>query len=87
MSEENPRIGSTLERQTGPLTRVLNQALAFMIPSVVESEVAGALRDFFATGFGPSSPALASEVDDFLSDPENLVKRPQDPPHEVESIR
>ena len=47
-----------------------------MIPSVVASEVTGALRDFLATGFGPSSPALAGVVDDFLADPENLVKGP-----------
>ena len=47
-----------------------------MIPSVVASEVAGALRDFLATGFGPSSPALAGVVEDFLADPENLVKGP-----------
>ena len=44
-----------------------------MIPSVVVSEVTGALRDFLTTGFGPSSPELASVVDDFLADPENLV--------------
>ena len=31
-----------------------------MIPSVVAAEVAGALRDFLATGFGPSNPALTS---------------------------
>ena len=30
-----------------------------MIPSVVASEVTGALRDFLSTGFGPSSPELA----------------------------
>ena len=47
-----------------------------MIPSVVASEVTGALRDFLTTGFGPSSPELASVVDDFLADPENLVKGP-----------
>ena len=47
-----------------------------MIPSVVGSEVTGALRDFLTTGFGPSSPELASVVDDFLADPENLVKGP-----------
>ena len=47
-----------------------------MIPSVVAAEVAGALRDFLATGFGPSNPALASVVDDFLADPENLAKGP-----------
>ena len=47
-----------------------------MIPSVVASEVTGALRDFLTTGFGPSSPELASVVDDFLADLENLVKGP-----------
>ena len=47
-----------------------------MIPTVVASEVTGALRDFFAAGCGPSSPALAGVVDDFLADPENLVKGP-----------
>ena len=47
-----------------------------MIPSVVASEVTGALRDFLTTGFGPSSPEFASVVDDFLADPENLVKGP-----------
>ena len=47
-----------------------------MIPSVVASEVTGALRDFLTTGFGPSSPELAGVVDDFLADSENLVKGP-----------
>ena len=47
-----------------------------MIPSVVASEVTGALRDFLATGFGPSNPALAGVVDDFLAEPENLAKGP-----------
>ena len=47
-----------------------------MIPSVVAAEVTGALRDFLATGFGPSNPALASVVDDFLAEPENLAKGP-----------
>ena len=47
-----------------------------MIPSVVASEVTGALRDFLTTGFGPSSPELTNVVDDFLADPENLVKGP-----------
>ena len=47
-----------------------------MIPSVVASEVTGALRDFLTTGFGPSSPELTSVVTDFLADPENLVKGP-----------
>ena len=30
-----------------------------MIPSIVAHEVARALRDFLATGFGPSNPTLA----------------------------
>ena len=47
-----------------------------MIPSVVASKVTGALRDFLATGFGPSNPALAGVVDDFLAEPENLAKGP-----------
>ncbi len=47
-----------------------------MIPSVVAAEVAGALRDFLATGFGPSNPALAHVVDDFLAEPDNLAKGP-----------
>ena len=47
-----------------------------MIPSVVAAEVAGALGDFLATGFGPSNPALAHVVDDFLARPENLAKGP-----------
>ena len=47
-----------------------------MIPSVVASEIAGALRDFLATGFGPSNPALAGVVDDFLAEPGNLAKGP-----------
>ena len=36
-----------------------------MIPSVVASEVTGALCDFLTTGFGPSSPEVASVVTDF----------------------
>jgi len=47
-----------------------------MIPSVVASEIAGALRDFLATGFGPSNPALAGVVDDFLAEPGNFAKGP-----------
>ena len=47
-----------------------------MIPSVVADEVTRALRDFLATGFGPSNPALAHVVDEFLADPENLAKGP-----------
>lgn len=47
-----------------------------MIPSAVASEVADALRSFLATGFGPSNPELAGVIDDFLAEPENLVKGP-----------
>ena len=47
-----------------------------MIPSVVASEVTDALRDFLATGFGPSTPELTSVVDDFLSEPDKLAKGP-----------
>ncbi len=47
-----------------------------MIPSAVASEVADALRSFLSTGFGPSNPELTSVVDDFLAEPENLVKGP-----------
>ncbi len=47
-----------------------------MIPSVVAAEVTGALRDFLTTGFGPSNPALAHVVDDFLAEPEDLAKGP-----------
>ena len=47
-----------------------------MIPSVVTAEVTDALRDFLATGFGPSNPGLAHVIDDFLAQPENLAKGP-----------
>ena len=47
-----------------------------MIPSVVAAEVTDALRDFLATGFGPSTPELASVVGDFLADPDYLAKGP-----------
>ena len=47
-----------------------------MIPSVVAAEVTGALRDFLATGFGPSNTALAHVMDDFLDEAENLAKGP-----------
>ena len=46
-------------------------AVSPMIPSVVAAEVTGALGDFLATGFGPSNPALAHVIDDFLAQPEN----------------
>ncbi len=45
-----------------------------MIPSVVAHEVIRALHDFLATGFGPSNPALAHVLEDFLAQDENLVK-------------
>ena len=47
-----------------------------MIPSAVASEVADALRSFLAPGFGPSNPELAGVIDDFLAEPEKLVKNP-----------
>ena len=47
-----------------------------MIPSVIADEVAGALGDFLATGFGPSNAALAHVIDDFLDEPGNLAKGP-----------
>ena len=47
-----------------------------MIPSLVAAEVADALQDFLATGFGPSNPALAGVMADFLAQPENLAKGP-----------
>ena len=47
-----------------------------MIPSVVAAEVTDALRDFLATGLGPSNAALAHLVDDFLAEPDNLAKGP-----------
>ena len=47
-----------------------------MIPSVIAAEVTGARRDFLATGFGPSKPALAGVIDDFLAEPGNLTKGP-----------
>ena len=47
-----------------------------MIPSVVAAEVTAALCDFLASGFGPSNPALAHVIDDFLAEPENLAKGP-----------
>ena len=47
-----------------------------MIPSVVASEITDALRDFLATGFGASTSALSSVVDDFLAEPDNLAKGP-----------
>ena len=47
-----------------------------MIPSTVAAEVTDALKDFLATGFSPSNPALANVVDDFLADTDNLAKGP-----------
>ena len=47
-----------------------------MIPTVVADEVVHALRDFLITGFKPSNSELASVIDDFLEDPENLTRGP-----------
>ena len=47
-----------------------------MIPTVVADEVVHALRDFLVTGFTPSTPDLASVIDDFLAEPANLVRGP-----------
>ena len=47
-----------------------------MIPSTLNAEVADALADFLATGFGPSNRALADVMDDFLAEGDNLVKGP-----------
>lgn len=47
-----------------------------MIPSTLAAEVTRALEDFLATGFGPSNPAFASVMDDFLGEGDNLVKGP-----------
>ena len=47
-----------------------------MIPSALAGEITQALKDFLATGFGPSNAALATVMDDFLADEDNLVKGP-----------
>ena len=47
-----------------------------MIPSTLAAEVTDALKDFLATGFCPANPALATVMDDFLADADNLVKGP-----------
>ena len=47
-----------------------------MIPTVVADEIVRALRDFLVTGFKPSNPELASVIDDFLANPENLIRGP-----------
>ena len=47
-----------------------------MIPSTLNAEVADALADFLATGFGPSNRALSDVMDDFLAGEDNLVKGP-----------
>ena len=44
-----------------------------MIPSTLAAEVSGVLRDFLSTGFGPSNPAPANGVKDFLDDPDILL--------------
>ena len=47
-----------------------------MIPSTLAAEVAHALQDFLATGFGASNPALAPVMDAFLDRRDNLIKGP-----------
>ncbi len=47
-----------------------------MIPTVVAAEVVQALRDFLITGFKPSTPELASVIENFLAEPANLVRGP-----------
>ena len=47
-----------------------------MVPSTLNAEVADALADFLATGFGPSNRPLADVMDDFLAGDDNLVKGP-----------
>ncbi len=47
-----------------------------MIPSTLAAEVIDALTDFLATGFGPANPVLATVMDDFLAQTDNLVKGP-----------
>ena len=47
-----------------------------MIPSTLADEVAGALKDFLATGFGPSNAALRDVMDRFLAEAGNLIAGP-----------
>ena len=47
-----------------------------MIPSLVASEVEGALRDFLSTQFRPSNPELSDIIENFLADRNNLLKGP-----------
>ena len=50
--------------------------LADMIPSTLASEVAHAVKDFLATGFGSSNRVLSTLMDDFLAVGGNLTKGP-----------
>ena len=61
---------------TGSANAANRTSTSQMIPSIVAQEITRALHDFLATGFGPSNPALATVLDDFLAEPENLVKGP-----------
>ena len=47
-----------------------------MVPSTLAAEVTDALKDFLSTGFGPSNPALATVMDNFLDRRDNLIKGP-----------
>ena len=47
-----------------------------MIPSTLADEIAGALKDFLATGFGPSNAALRDVMDRFLAEAGNLIAGP-----------
>ncbi|MCY3837222.1 MAG: DEAD/DEAH box helicase, partial [Gammaproteobacteria bacterium] len=47
-----------------------------MIPSTLADEVGDALKDFLATGFGPSNRVLGGVIDDFLASGDNLTKGP-----------
>ena len=47
-----------------------------MIPTTVAADVADAIADFLATGFGPSNHVLGKVMDDFLTATDNLTKGP-----------
>ena len=71
------RLAASSRRNANALPLPVSVAtMAAMIPSIVAHEVSRALQDFLATGFGPSNPALASVLDEFLAEGENLVKGP-----------
>ena len=71
------RLAASSRRNTHALPMPASVAtMAAMIPSIVAQELSRALQDFLATGFGPSNPALASVLDEFLAEGDNLVKGP-----------